>query len=287
MENEKIKILEKVMEGLMEEDIVILDDLHTAPCLNEEYHTQYFYIGLCRSGMLISQYDYKEKVFSANDICWILPDHVLSHQYVSEDYSVLSVFISKPYFRQLKQNGILGRHQYLTGMSSITSSPAIFDIVYNGFQVLQKLLKLEIPNRKDLISPILYMTTKVIDNYIKENIPEIPPKAMQNEKVFDKFYEAVTMHYTESHETAFYARKLSLSPKYFGSIVRETTGISALEWINRYLIVEAKWRLLHETQKSIQQISMELGFSEQSSFCRLFKKIEGVTPSTYRQNGLS
>ncbi len=101
--------------------------------------------------------------------------------------------------------------------------------------------------------------------------------------MFNKFEEIIIQHHRESREVAFYARQLCLSPKYFASVIKELTGISATEWINRYVIVEAKWLLLHQRNKSIQQIANYLGFTEQSSFSRFFKRYEGVTPNAFRQ----
>jgi AraC-like DNA-binding protein len=74
-----------------------------------------------------------------------------------------------------------------------------------------------------------------------------------------------------------------LTPKYFATVIKRTTGIAASEWINRYVLIEAKWLLHHERGQSIQQIAYQLGFTEQASFSRFFKSYEGKTPKEYRE----
>lgn len=102
--------------------------------------------------------------------------------------------------------------------------------------------------------------------------------------MFEHFYTEIVKHYRESREISFYAKILCLTPKYFATIIKKTTGIEAKDWINRYVIIEAKWLLLHERQKSVQQIADYLGFTEQASFSRLFKTYEGITPTDFRNN---
>ena len=57
----------------------------------------------------------------------------------------------------------------------------------------------------------------------------------------------------------FYADKLCITAKYLSTTVKNNSGISASEWIKRYVILEAQ-RLLKNSSMTIQQISNELNF---------------------------
>ena len=98
-----------------------------------------------------------------------------------------------------------------------------------------------------------------------------------------RFQNAVVTHYQKSREVQFYANLLCLSPKYFGSIIKEQTGIPAGEWITRYVIVQAKSLLRHSTNLNIQQISYQLGFPDPAAFTRYFKANTGMSPKEYRE----
>ena len=74
-----------------------------------------------------------------------------------------------------------------------------------------------------------------------------------------------------------------LSPSYFSRTFNRETGESFANYINRRKIALAK-ELLRETNKSISQIAEETGYINISNFIAVFKRLEGVTPSVYRQH---
>lgn len=74
-----------------------------------------------------------------------------------------------------------------------------------------------------------------------------------------------------------------LSPSYFSRTFNRETGESFANYINRRKIALAK-ELLRETNKSISQIAEETGYINISNFIAVFKRMEGVTPSVYRQH---
>ena len=69
----------------------------------------------------------------------------------------------------------------------------------------------------------------------------------------------------------------------FSAIIKEKTGDSALQWIVRMVITEAK-QLLEESDLSIKEIADQLNFPTQSFFGKYFKQYVGVSPKEYRNN---
>ena len=80
------------------------------------------------------------------------------------------------------------------------------------------------------------------------------------------------------------ASELCLSPGYFGDLIKKQTGSSAQTYIQKKIMDAAKEHLQNR-EKSISQISDELGFQYPQHFTRLFKKVVGCTPSEYRIKG--
>lgn len=81
---------------------------------------------------------------------------------------------------------------------------------------------------------------------------------------------------------AFCANQLNLSPNYFGDLIKKETGASAQEYIQAKVIDVAKERIF-DFDKSISEISYELGFKYPQHFTRLFKQKTGYTPVEYRR----
>ena len=75
--------------------------------------------------------------------------------------------------------------------------------------------------------------------------------------------------------------QLCLSTNYFSDLVKKETGMSAIKHIQQKIMDIAKERIMN-TQKSISQISDEMGFQYPQHFTRWFKKMEGCTPNEYR-----
>lgn len=78
------------------------------------------------------------------------------------------------------------------------------------------------------------------------------------------------------------AEQLSVSQRYLSDTLKKETGKTSTEHLQLYLIDEAKNILLNPS-KTISEVAYELGFEYPPYFSRLFKKKEGISPSTYRE----
>ncbi len=102
------------------------------------------------------------------------------------------------------------------------------------------------------------------------------------EEIFQSFIAEVEQNYRKEHEVGFYAEKLCLSPKYLSKLIYNISEKTAAEWIKEYILLEAT-TMLKSTSMTIQQISDELNFANQSHFGRFFKRYTGVSPKKYRR----
>lgn len=84
------------------------------------------------------------------------------------------------------------------------------------------------------------------------------------------FRDLVDEHYHEWHQVKNYAEALFVSPNYLNEVVKSSVHISAKEYIQNRLILEAK-RMAVFTTKSIKEIGYDLGFDDPSHFSKFFK----------------
>lgn len=78
------------------------------------------------------------------------------------------------------------------------------------------------------------------------------------------------------------ARNLGVSEQYLSSHFAQKMGTPFSAYVRRMKVEEAKI-FLRSTDLEIMEIAENLGFSRQSYFSRVFKEIEGMTPSEYRR----
>ena len=111
--------------------------------------------------------------------------------------------------------------------------------------------------------------------------PVLEASNKSSNKLTEKFLSLVQQHFKKERFLDFYAAKLEVSAKHLSRTVKETTGFTAVDWIDRFVILEAKV-LLKSTTLSIQQIADELNFNSQSFFGKYFKKHTGSSPKDFR-----
>lgn len=76
------------------------------------------------------------------------------------------------------------------------------------------------------------------------------------------------------------AERLSLSPNYFGDLVKRETGETPHTHIQRFIIERAK-KALTEDGKTVSEVAYGLGFNYTHHLSRLFKKATGMSPTEY------
>lgn len=94
--------------------------------------------------------------------------------------------------------------------------------------------------------------------------------------------EIMASHMGRGLSIARIASECSLSRSHFSRAFKKNTGVSPRDWFLRIRLEKAK-RLLTESDLSISRISLDCGFADQSHFTRVFTRIIGSTPFSWRR----
>jgi len=89
-------------------------------------------------------------------------------------------------------------------------------------------------------------------------------------------------HYAEPLSRTDLAHHVALNEDYLTSSFRAELGVTPIAYLNRYRVYRAK-QLLSSTDKSITEISGEVGFSDSGYFSRIFRREVGLSPDAYRR----
>lgn len=103
----------------------------------------------------------------------------------------------------------------------------------------------------------------------------------QRHPVLEPLKQLLEENYTKLHSPADYAKRLHMTPKTLGRVVREQLGKSLTDLIRERILTHAKWQLLH-TLKPVKQVAREVGFTDELYFSRMFKKATGYSPTFFR-----
>lgn len=109
------------------------------------------------------------------------------------------------------------------------------------------------------------------------DIMKMDSVSMHIRKSIDYIYENLQRQITVSE----LAEREGLSTGYFSRLFIKETGMNVNQFINETKVKTAQNMLMY-SDFSILDISTSLGFSSQSAFSSVFKKVSGVTPKVYR-----
>ncbi len=93
--------------------------------------------------------------------------------------------------------------------------------------------------------------------------------------IYDHLHEPLTMETLAKH--------VALNPSYFSKLFAKETGITVKKYISKAKINTAI-NMLNNSDYSISEIALSLGFSSQSAFSSVFKKYTGLTPLKYKNS---
>ena len=134
-----------------------------------------------------------------------------------------------------------------------------------------------IPMLQSYVQILYYRMLPIV---LKEEESRSKYSHTRQEEIFQRFIGEVEKHYRKERSVKFYADLLCISPKYLSTVIYKISQQLAGEWIDAYVILEAK-TLLKSGRLTIQQISEQLNFSNQSFFGKFFKRCAGMSPKDY------
>lgn len=163
----------------------------------------------------------------------------------------------------------------LLSRASVDGGADFDKIVYLNSEFLSQISSIQ--NIDDLSYWVIHILDTFTQGISKYN-------DFKNPALFQKCISYIHDHYKESLNLETVANIIHLNPSYFSSIFKKEIGLSFSSYLNKVRIDHSKL-LLKDTDSSIVEIALEVGFEDQSYFSKVFKNLTNMTPKQYRQNG--
>ncbi|WP_105614517.1 AraC family transcriptional regulator [Vallitalea okinawensis] len=121
----------------------------------------------------------------------------------------------------------------------------------------------------------------LMDLYLK--IILIQEDQGKNLSIIDRSLQYIKDNYNDHNlDLTVLSTEMNISYSYLRKQIKEQTGLTYIEYLNKYRIKKAK-ELLQQRTHTIKEISFLVGYNNDQSFNRYFKKYEGMTPGEYRR----
>ena len=280
------QLKERIPNDSIGDDFILLNDISMVPLFDYPTKIDYAVSAICLEGRIDGTINLKPVSICENETLIVLPGEIVQYTYISDDFSGL-VFIMSERFTdnlELSIRDSVSVLLYLKANPVIHLAPDEIELFRKYYDILQHTVRMpNNSNRLEIIRLLLQALLYIINDFRQLQEKNALQKT-KHEGLFDAFYNLVLAHYKESRKTEFYANKLYLTPKYLSTLIKEISGRSVAEWIDNYVVLEAK-SLLKTSNMTIQQISDELNFANQSFFGKFFKRITGMSPKEYKEKG--
>lgn len=181
--------------------------------------------------------------------------------------------------------------EYITKIRVTFELPQFFETVYKSFEYNLSLYlennNIEFQNGfAEYLSGAQndqQLTEKIIEriNSVKKVIRKNQDR-FENDEITGKLLNYIRQHYREDISLDDLANYVGLHPNYVCTIFKKNTNQSYLTCLHKERLLVAK-KLLKETELTVEQVAGEVGYASASQFARVFKKYEGISPSSVRK----
>ncbi len=227
-----------------------------------------------------------------NSLLVVAPGNIIKLSAYDEDHvgdaDLLFALVSKEFLSTVRFdfNKVFQDTVHVWKDPCITLQGDDLDLAEDYFRITRDVLSSAQTNKREILGGILTSFTYVaLDIWTRQLVAtrlEVSATSARVNQLFERFMALVTEYHTQERGMAFYADRLCLTPKYLSKLVKQASGRSAPDWIDSFVILEAK-NMLKYSDKPIKEIVYLLNFPNQSVFYKFFKAHTGITPSEYRK----
>ena len=261
----------------IDEDFYIVEQGVLQPCVHP-FKSHYTICCLCLSGTADGRINLTSCRLEACTLCIVPSGQILEVAAFSKNFKSVCILMSNEFIANLGLNFNLQVHISVLDNPVISLSSRQFNSMVTYFTMVRTVLEMDHPNKAEIVRHLTCAFFYGIGYFLHK----ATDRPLTNEEVLmHRFLEEVQRSFRNERKLGFYAGRLHLSTRYLSAVVKKYSGKTADEWVDDYVILEAK-ALLKSTNMTIQQISNELHFASQSFFGKYFKRLTGVSPKHYR-----
>ncbi|WP_289713405.1 helix-turn-helix domain-containing protein, partial [uncultured Muribaculum sp.] len=265
------------------DNIAIFNDMSMIRGLELPAKIDFILSIMCEAGRLLISYDNRSHELTKNSLMVMRQGHVINSYELSPDFKGHVIVVSTKHLDKT----VPTMTKFMPYMIHFMGNPVIKlteEEMTNQIE-LRNLLKAKSQPQSDhayrvnvvrsVLEALFFETLGVYSTHSMD-LRSMQTIRRKDSLLYD-FIQLVESEFRRERSVAYYANRLCVSPKHLSSMVKEASGRTAGDWIDSYVIMEAK-ALLKNTGMTVQEISQALNFANQSFFGKYFKHLTGISP---------
>ena len=268
-------------QKIRQNSIVVLDNIRGLPTGEGPLSSPDYVICIAHRGNMQLLYDDMPDHSSKQTVAVVFPNHTLRMVSKSDDYLATLIIIDSsmlgdPMLQIIKQM----RYHY-EPYPNVKLDKHEYRIITHVVEGMREITHLGLPDRQMLMKRLLEFLLRLLSHYRKSKL-NVPGGDKQ---VSTRFHSDLKQHFREHRDVGFYAAQACLSTKHFSAVIKQETGHTAAYWIHHQVVAEAKMLLHIRHDLTVQAVADLLGFEDQASFSRYFRRETGLSPTDFRTGG--
>ncbi|MBQ4440900.1 MAG: helix-turn-helix transcriptional regulator [Bacteroidales bacterium] len=265
-----------------DDDIYLIDEGQPMDTLmplvaGREIMTDKIVFLMCRSGAMHLLLNYHELSLSAGQIFIALPGMIIDTREVSPDFRATTMLLSERFTDSLNLGSPYRTLLSIQRRPVLTLMAGMEEAMDNFVGMVRGLLQQPSHPHLDRVLHLLFESWFFgFGPYLHST--ESQRIATAAEQHTEQFLRLVEQNFRQQHSLDWYASQMSITTKRLGICVKQTSGRTAADWIERHRLLEAV-HLLRGGKLSVKETSFRLGFPNQSTFGTWFKRHTGASPS--------
>lgn len=262
------------------DDFCIINNPSFAILPNHPYRSPWVVAIFCRAGRGKGRINAKSFSLEAGGLFIVLPEQITELVDISPDFEATYIISSEVFNSSLAVGNSFS-------LRSVVAENPYSQLSTEAQRALEEYISMcsntiateQNPHRMEILRHLTLAFYLGLGYFLHSAKSESDDRGT---RLTNDFLALVEEHYREHRDLRFYAEQLSLTPKYLSTTIKQSSGKSATEWIERYVMLDATTQLT-STDLAIKEIAYNLNFPSPSFFGKYFARLEGISPAQYRE----
>lgn len=282
------KLIEKFLDGDSRTQAHALDDEYsiiTQPTFavlpSHPYQSPFTVAIYCRRGEGQGRINAQCYNLKAGDFFIILSGQITELTTTSKEFEATYIIMTDTFTESLSIGNTFNLRNTIAQSPLVSLGPRESASLESYISMVNNIISIEEhPHRMEILRLLTRAFFLGLGHFIHKQASSIYGKSRQHE-ITARFLQLVEHNYREHRDVGYYAQRLHLTTKYLAATIKQSSGRSATEWIERHVTLDAITKLT-STQQSIKEIAYELNFPSASFFGKYFRRVVGLSPTEYR-----
>ena len=236
-----------------------------------------FFVFETGSGSLMI--DFNEVHLSAGSMYYVLPNQVhnrIKNVEVDGWFLAIDTALISPEYRNVFESSLLLQQPYTFNQADLSQCHNLLALLFEKYnQDDSQPFYVNVVHA--LLQSFLAIAAGCYNGYLGLDIKPCRPAQLTRQ-----FKNLLSEELRTTKSPAEYACRLNVSESYLNEALKKTTGFPVSYWIHQEVMLEAK-RLLYYSHLTVKEIAHNLGYTDHSYFCRIFRKITGMPAIAFRE----